>query len=90
MRHPFRYFNSSPKIIRLAVTMYVRFPPSLRQVEDLLHEQGIDICHENGAVLVKSVRSDVRRGDQEEAIGCSARLAAVALASRRSLREDQW
>ena len=26
--------------------MYVRFPLSLRQVEDLLHEQGIDICHE--------------------------------------------
>jgi putative transposase len=46
MRHPFRCFNSSPKIIRLAVMMYVRFPPSLRQVEDLLHERGIDICHE--------------------------------------------
>ena len=26
--------------------MYVRFPLSLRNVEDLLHEQGIDICHE--------------------------------------------
>ena len=26
--------------------MYVRFPPSLRQVEELLHERGIDICHE--------------------------------------------
>ena len=26
--------------------MYVRFPLSLRQVEDLLHERGIDICHE--------------------------------------------
>ena len=26
--------------------MYIRFPPSLRQVEDLLHERGIDICHE--------------------------------------------
>jgi len=26
--------------------MYVRFPLSLRQVEDLLHERGIVICHE--------------------------------------------
>ena len=26
--------------------MYIRFPPSLRQVEDPLHERGIDICHE--------------------------------------------
>lgn len=46
MQNPFRYFNSSPAIIRLAVMMYVRFPLSLRQVEDLLSERGIDICHE--------------------------------------------
>ena len=46
MQNPFRYFNSSPEIIRLAVMMYVRFPLSLRQVEDLLSERGIDICHE--------------------------------------------
>ena len=26
--------------------MYIRFPLSLRNVEDLLHERGIDICHE--------------------------------------------
>ncbi len=44
--NPFRYFNSSPEIIRLAVMMYVRFPLSLRNVEDLLFERGIDICHE--------------------------------------------
>jgi putative transposase len=46
MRNPFRYFKTSPEVIRLAVMMYVRFPLSLRQVEDLLHERGIDICHE--------------------------------------------
>ena len=46
MRNPFRYFKTSPDIIRLAVMMYIRFPLSLRQVEDLLHERGIDICHE--------------------------------------------
>ncbi len=44
--NPFRYFKSSPEIIRLAVMMYVRFPLSLRNVEDLLHERGINICHE--------------------------------------------
>ena len=44
--NPFRYFNSSPEIIRLMVMMYVRFPLSLRNVEDLLFERGIDVCHE--------------------------------------------
>ena len=42
----FRYFKTSPEIIRLAVMMYVRFPLSLRNVEDLLHERGIDVSHE--------------------------------------------
>ena len=46
MKNPFRYFKTSPEVIRLAVMMYVRFPLSLRQVEDLLSERGIDICHE--------------------------------------------
>ena len=39
-------FNSSPEVIRLVVMLYVRFPLSLRNVEDLLFERGIDICHE--------------------------------------------
>jgi putative transposase len=42
----FRYFKTSPEIIRLAVMMNVRYPLSLRNVEDLLHERGIDITHE--------------------------------------------
>ena len=46
MRNPFRYFNSSPEVIRLTVMMYIRYPLSLRQVEDILFERGIDICHE--------------------------------------------
>ncbi|RYH06171.1 IS6 family transposase [Tropicimonas sp. IMCC6043] len=45
-RSPFRYFKTSPEIIRLAVMMYIRFPLSLRNVEDLLHERGVDISHE--------------------------------------------
>ena len=44
--NPFRYFHSSPEVIRLVVLMYVRFPLSLRNVEDLLFERGIDLCHE--------------------------------------------
>ena len=43
---PFRWFDSSPEVIRLVVMMYVRYPLSLRNVEDLLFERGIDICHE--------------------------------------------
>src|SRR5688500_19109767 len=46
MKNPFRYFKTSPEVIRLAVMMYVRFPLSLRNVEDLLHERDVDISHE--------------------------------------------
>ena len=46
MRNPYRYFKTSPDIIQLAVMMYVRYPLSLRQVEDLLHERGIDVSYE--------------------------------------------
>jgi len=35
-----------PEIISLAVLMCVRFPLSLRNVDDLLHERGTDISHE--------------------------------------------
>ena len=43
---PFRYFHSSPEVIRMVVMLYVRYPLSLRNVEDLLFERGIDLCHE--------------------------------------------
>jgi len=43
----FRYFKTSPEIIRLAMMMYVRFPLSLRIVEELLHERGIDTSNES-------------------------------------------
>ncbi|GHF62703.1 IS6 family transposase [Seohaeicola zhoushanensis] len=45
-RSPFRYFKTSSEIIRLAVMMYIRFPLSLRNVEDLLHERGVEVSHE--------------------------------------------
>jgi putative transposase len=63
-QNPFRYFKTSPEVIRLAVMMYIRFPLSLRNVEDLLHERGIDICHETvrywwnrfGPLFAKEIR----------------------------------
>lgn len=45
-RDPFKYFKTSPEIIRLAAMLYVRFPLSLRNVEDLLHERGVDVSYE--------------------------------------------
>lgn len=45
-QNPFKYFNSPPDIIRLAVMFYVRYPLSFRQVEDILSERGIDVSHE--------------------------------------------
>ena len=71
MRNPFKYFKTSPEIIRLAVMMYIRFPLSLRNVEDLLHERGIDITHETvrfwwnrfGPLFAQSIRKRrVREG----------------------------
>lgn len=40
---PFRYFRTSPEITRLAVMLRARFPPPLRNAEDLLHERGIAV-----------------------------------------------
>jgi putative transposase len=43
---PFKWFKTSPEIMRLGVMLYIRFPLSLRNVEDLLHERGVDLRHE--------------------------------------------
>ena len=48
---PFRYYKTSPEIIRLAVMLYVRFPLSLRNVEDLLHERGIEVALTQAATV---------------------------------------
>jgi len=42
---PFLHFNSSPEVIRIAVLMYVRFPLSLQNVDDLLFERCFDISY---------------------------------------------
>ena len=61
----------SPEIIRLAVMLHVRFPLSLRNVEDLLHERGIEISHEmvdfGGTDLV---RCSQLRSKETGSIGC--------------------
>jgi len=55
-RSPFHYFKTSPEIIRLAVILYARFPLSLRNVEDLLHERGH--CQTKRAWDGRAVSSD--------------------------------
>ncbi len=56
MPDPFRYFNSSPEDPRLAAMMYVRFPLSLRQVEDL---------YQRSLILTQRDRA----GDRTEGVG---------------------
>jgi putative transposase len=41
----FYYFKTSPEIIQLAVMLCVRFPLSLRNVEDLLNERRVDVSY---------------------------------------------
>src|SRR5476649_142872 len=76
MSNPFRYFNSSPEVIRLVVLMYVKYPLSLRNVEDLLAKRGIDISHETVrqwwnrfgpmfAAQIRKKRIQARRGMHE-------------------------
>ena len=65
-RSPFRYFKTSPEIIRLAVMMYVRFPLSLPNVDDILHERVINVSHEAirfwwnrfGPIFAAEIRKD--------------------------------
>ncbi|PJK31728.1 hypothetical protein CVT23_00090 [Minwuia thermotolerans] len=66
---PFRYFDSSPAVIRTAVLLCIRFPLSLRQVEDLLHERGIEVSLETirfwwnrfGPIIAAELRKQQRR-----------------------------
>lgn len=62
--NPFKYFKTNPAVIKLAIMYYMRFPLSLRQVEDILNERGIDITHETvrfwcdrfGPTLAKDIK----------------------------------
>ncbi|MGJ8670093.1 MAG: hypothetical protein ACSHXK_11445 [Oceanococcus sp.] len=41
-----RFFNYSEDLIRWAILLYVRYPLSLRQVEELMAERGVDVSYE--------------------------------------------
>ena len=66
--NPFRWFDSSPEGIQMVVMLYVRLPLSLRNVEDLAFERGIDICHE-------TVRLWVNRSMPATRATCSSKEA---------------
>jgi putative transposase len=76
---PLRCFNSSPEFIRLVVMIYVRYPLSLRDVEDLLAERGIDVSTRQSGSGGTGL-ADVRRRDPQRARRALARLHPVALA----------
>jgi len=70
----FTYYKTSPEIIRIAVMYYVRYPLSFRQVEDILYERGIDICHETVRYWVNRFAESLqekfaRKGDVISQIG---------------------
>lgn len=50
---PIRYLNGSPEPIRLVLMISVRLPLSLHGADDLLADQGIDICDEPWRHAVK-------------------------------------
>jgi putative transposase len=45
-RFAFCDFKTAPEINRLAMMIYIRFPLSLHNGDDLLHEHRIGISHE--------------------------------------------
>jgi hypothetical protein len=69
MSNPFRYFNSSPEVIRLVVMMYVRYPLSLRNVEDLLAEWFVPLS--SIPVLGAISRGVALRVDGRSCAGCA-------------------
>jgi putative transposase len=80
MTNPFRYFNCSPEVIRLVVMMYVRYPLSPRNVEDLLAERGIDISYETVRFWWNRFGPMFAAEIPQEAGRTHARLSSVALA----------
>jgi putative transposase len=86
---PFRYLKPSPEIIRLAVMLYIRFPLSLRNVEDLLHERGIEISHETVRYwwnrFGPMFEAEIRRKRMDRMLA----RKSLALAPGRGLRENQ-
>lgn len=74
---PFRYFRSLPEVIPLVVMINVRFPLSLRNVEDLLFGRWIDLCHET---VVEHIWPIVRRRHSSPADQPDARVPPLEVA----------
>ena len=66
-------------MIRAAVLLYVKYPPSLRNVEDLLAECGIDVCHET-----------VRQWWNRFGPMFAAEIKKKRIGARRGIPEWQW
>ena len=69
--------------------MDVRFPLSLRNVEDLLHERGIDVSHELVRFWCNSFGPMFAAEIRRKRVQKSARILELAGAPLRGLREDQ-
>lgn len=86
-KDPFRYYITSPEFIQLAVIMYVRFPLSFRNVEDLLHERGIDIYHESvrkwvsrfGPMFAEKIRTKRASFTRQQVLSAESGLRSVIL-----------
>ena len=101
---PFKYFKTSPEIIRLAVMYYIRYPLSFRQVKDILHERGVDICHETVRFWVECFGSKFAGEIRKNRAGAPLELAMapgwslcenkqweiLPLACRWSRRRSSW
>ena len=57
--------------------MYVGYPLSLRQVEDLLFERGIDICHETVRLWWCGGTDSVRQTSAEILYATSTEICVV-------------
>ena len=73
----FRDFKTSPEIIQLAGMLYVRFPLSLRNVEDLVHERCVDVSYESVWYWWKRFGSQFARQIKKRSAGgaCSPVIA---------------
>ncbi len=64
-KNPVRYFDSSPEVIRIVVMMYVRYPLSLRNVEDLLAARASTSatrrCGRGGTASVRCFAAEIRK-----------------------------
>ncbi len=69
IKNPFKYFKTSPEIIRLAVMYYVRYPLILRQVEDIFPEWSIDISHETIRFWWNKFGPEFAKGIRKKRIG---------------------